>query len=410
MTTLDQLDRFYDILDIAPDDWPVQCTLAMPNDAARQRWPDYPQAALPASGRAGSGRGKNHACAARNGLFEAIEIASTCAWGDEQTITASQADLGDDCIGARQLFGFSERQIAKPDIWNQRLSGIDRIARLPPDTVPIRWIEGHHAATGKAVWLPGDAIRIAGNDDAGLLADSNGAAAGRTPGDAQFRALLELIERDAAARWWYGLRSRPAMDIGAQDQHSQAIRTWFLAHGRSCQICDITTDLGIPVAAAISITDRTGAVSIGFAAGPGLPQAAAAALSELAQMTILTDAAVATGQMRPAVRTWLDTVDAGTPPISRITRAEPLPTRQEAPAPDAKRGLERCLAACISNNCTVVLVNLTRQELGIPVWKAVSPDLCHWKPRFGRPRLLAADGRDAGCRPGTEANEKLLLV
>jgi hypothetical protein len=50
--------------------------------------------------------------------------------------------------------------------------------------------------------------------------------------------------------------------------------------------------------------------------------------------------------------------------------------------------------------------------LGVPVVRCLSAHLCHYKPRFGRARLLAVDDRDGG-RPGgipDKPNAKYLVV
>jgi len=43
---------------------------------------------------------------------------------------------------------------------------------------------------------------------------SNGCAAGNTREEAILQGFLELVERDAAAIWWYGEIRRPAIDLG----------------------------------------------------------------------------------------------------------------------------------------------------------------------------------------------------
>jgi len=45
-------------------------------------------------------------------------------------------------------------------------------------------------------------------------ADTNGCAVGSTRDEAIVRALLELLERDAAATWWYNRLRRPAVNLG----------------------------------------------------------------------------------------------------------------------------------------------------------------------------------------------------
>jgi ribosomal protein S12 methylthiotransferase accessory factor len=113
---------------------------------------------------------------------------------------------------------------------------------------------------------------------------SLGCAAGRTVDAATLSALLELIERDAVALWWRG--GRPAGSL----QHPEAAGFVQAARGgaddRETWFLDLTTDIGIPVAAAIS-SDRDGrSIALGFAARAHVADAMAAAFLELAQMEL----------------------------------------------------------------------------------------------------------------------------
>jgi hypothetical protein len=119
--------------------------------------------------------------------------------------------------------------------------------------------------------------------------DSAGYAAGESFAAASLSALLELVERDAAALWWIGGR-RPRLlsaealasggvgDLLAQLRRgSDARRTWFL---------DLTTDLAIPSVAALSTDRSSTGFACGLAARPRQDEAAAAALLELCQMEL----------------------------------------------------------------------------------------------------------------------------
>src|SRR5205085_9528381 len=48
--------------------------------------------------------------------------------------------------------------------------------------------------------------------------DSNGCAAGNTIEEAIFQGLLELLERDSVATWWYSRVQRPAVDLESFDE------------------------------------------------------------------------------------------------------------------------------------------------------------------------------------------------
>ena len=66
--------------------------------------------------------------------------------------------------------------------------------------------------------------------------------------------------------------------------------------------------------------------------------------------------------------------------------------------------------ACRSAGIGLWFADLTRGAVGVPAVRAISPDLCHIKPRFARPRLLQADAGDLGpVQPGPQDQVPLLI-
>src|SRR5262249_39410792 len=122
----------------------------------------------------------------------------------------------------------------------------------------IAWLKGLDSR-GAPVFVPADAAivgrREAGDQEAVALADSNGAASGASAAVAELAALLELIERDALARWWYGRRARPSIALStvvAGASNAVELIDWLDARSRRTWLVDITSDLDIPALVAIS--------------------------------------------------------------------------------------------------------------------------------------------------------------
>src|SRR5262249_21896023 len=106
--------------------------------------------------------------------------------------------------------------------------------------------------------------------------DSNGCAAGVTAAEAIAHGLLELIERDAAALWWYTRSRRPAVDLDAFGPPLvERLRALFRAAGRTFWALDLTTDLGVPVFAALSAREDDPVEDIIYGFGADLDPAAA---------------------------------------------------------------------------------------------------------------------------------------
>ncbi len=83
------------------------------------------------------------------------------------------------------------------------------------DDRDIAWVEGYSHSTQQPILVPARAVYTDFSDDFDwLTGSSNGLAMGGTNNEALFYGLLELIERDAFLRTWYG--SRPTDEIFAE--------------------------------------------------------------------------------------------------------------------------------------------------------------------------------------------------
>ena len=196
-----------------------------------------------------------------------------------------------------RLLLISEMQGRMAPLWNLRHR--DKHAVPPPvDTaVPIDWIEADGAGRRPAILVPAGLVLLGHPDRERapwLRASSVGAASGVDLHDALERALAEACERDAAAIWWYNRVSRPAMPV-ARDGWIGDVRRWLHDRGRGLEILDLTHDLGVPVAAAVSC-DSAGRHPVLATAAAMTPLGAAeAALREMLLFLLNL------GQLRAAV-------------------------------------------------------------------------------------------------------------
>lgn len=402
---LDAMSDCFEVLTLSPPDWPVMVTAAIAGDKARAAWPAFPEAATLRHERLGHGRGGDAASARRSAIGELVEIASCCDWGDLAVRWHSPGAVGDDGWGPARLNGFSRVQHADRDAWNHRLAGLDWIPPAADPGVEIEWIPADEATTGRTILVPADAVvigrREAGDPAAVSVADTSGCAAGPTCAAAQASALLELAERDATGRWWYGRRPCPVLR-GGVSVLAQEIEHFLERLGRSLWLLDITSDLGIPTIAALAADANGSHVSAGFAARLHRHDAINAALGELMQMDLKIAISRKHGQDLADLETWFGDVGmADVPAGPDQTVQGVLAADDGAPEATPERQIAFCLDRLDRAGCTVAFVDFTRPEFGVPVCRAVSPDLCHWKPRFGRDRL---------AEEGSELHPKLLRV
>ena len=239
---------------------------------------------------------------------------------------------------------------------------------------------------------------------------STGVAAGRTFKSAATHALLELIERDAAALWWIGgRRGRPlALDDPASHAASSLLSTLRAGTSRRATwLLDITTDLDIPCIAAVSVKEDGFGLCCGLAARLTRAEAARAAILEMCQIELgllLAHAKQHAGHtLAPADHIHLaraERIDADSCALLHPT-GSPRPA-DVIPAPaDALAHLAKALDR---GQITAALVDLTRPDFAIPVVRAIAPQL---QPMPGArvtarlARTMAATGGGSSWTGGT---------
>jgi hypothetical protein len=171
--------------------------------------------------------------------------------------------------------------------------GSDRFVRavFAACTIPadrsVDWVPVRRMSDGTSCWFPADlCLRRTGADFVPPLKLSTGCAAGVSREDATLRAMLELVERDAAALWWRGgRRGRPIVPAS----EAATVAATLLAKVRRGQgdrrtvLLDITTDLGVPVVAAFSARPDGYGFALGLGARTSLAEATGSAILELCQ-------------------------------------------------------------------------------------------------------------------------------
>jgi len=278
----------------------------------------------------------------------------------------------------------------------------------------IGWVPARSVTSGMNVWFPADLClrrSTAERDFDPPLKLSTGCAAGVTLEAAALRATLELIERDAAALWWRGGRRGRAIpadgDAGraaaelltALRQGNDSRRTWLL---------DITTDLGIPVVAAVSSATN----GYGFAFGLGCrltqPEAARAAIFEMCQVELgphvvaakrqeSGDDALQEGDLRHLRRTTLIDTRACPllQPIGVADAAEPaIPV-------DPATALQVIGQRLAAHGIAAFSLDLTRADFEIPVVRVLAPGLQLDPCRIVGERLALAIRETGGGAPHT---------
>ncbi len=270
-----------------------------------------------------------------------------------------------------------------------------------PCLVPADWC--FRATAGRPFHVPGAAL-------------STGVAAGQTAEAATLRAILELIERDAVGLWWLGGRRARTLSLESQgccEAHDLLAALRLDNRDRASWLLDLTTDVGVPVIAAVSArADGTGCV-FGFAARLNVADAVRAALFEMCQMELGLNIAEANEELGGPDA--LSDVDRG-----HLARARQIDTTtcallhpvgavvapQSAASDGDAASLRTLVCDLAAKGIDIAVVDLTRSEFAIPVIAAIAPELQLMPSELETRRLCKAR---AAARGGTSFANALSL-
>ncbi len=312
-------------------------------------------------------------------VFEAIERACLMSSDIDDTRINNYTDGAGHSISTAALVNLSARQIAQLG------------TTAPHDTIKSlfsgdgsRSVCGIEPFKGETIRIPALSVLFGEDARVGLppvFASSSGAALRETPEAAFRHGTLELVERDGVAIWWYNRLVPPRLaDAGALPDdlahflHDRPRKTWHLL---------LPTDLGVPAIVALSARADGTAPAIGCAAALDPASAVLSATLELLQgeINLMLMRQAQAGPNPPPVPPLLDwsarTNAFATDYLAGAGHAE-------LPPPCTWDDL---LATLQEKRIDLYHVDLTRPEFGIPVAKAVSPQLRDWLPRFGPGRL-----------------------
>jgi YcaO-like protein with predicted kinase domain len=339
------------------------------------------------------GKGLDLDAARASGLMEAIE-----SWHAEQV-----------AVPLRHAT-WSELQAHRPVVDVSRLPRLSVSAFHPHK--PLLWAEGRNIVSGEDAWVPYEMVHTnfslplpAGSGS--FVMSSNGLASGNHLAEATIHGICEVVERDANALWFAAdadARSATRIDAATiDDEDCREVLRLFEAADVAVGIWDTTTDVGLASFRCLVVDRRPNIFRQLYAVdGSGCHPARGIAL-----LRALTEAAQCrltyiSGTRDDGDREFFERVrnpDA----VARARRGldesrasrpfSAVPTRVTAScADDVAYACERLTAVGIEE---VVVVDLTRAEVGIPVVRVIIPGLeaLHDAPGYvagGRARAVRA--------------------
>ncbi|WP_159447717.1 TOMM precursor leader peptide-binding protein [Streptoalloteichus hindustanus] len=174
-------------------------------------------------------------------IGEVLERYAAGIYDPARFVRASLSELGPKAVDPRELPLGSEREY-------EAVRGV--LFPYEPDLV-IDWVEGVELDTGESRYVPAIAVHLPyvppNRQERLLHPNSTGTAAGSVLPQAVRGGLLEIVERDAAAVFWYNQLVVPTVDWSTLDPGpARTVLERMRSRGIELVAKDITTDLGIP--------------------------------------------------------------------------------------------------------------------------------------------------------------------
>jgi ribosomal protein S12 methylthiotransferase accessory factor len=359
------------------------------------------------------GKGLGAAQSRASCLCEAIERFAGLQQGDEIRRRARLVDLGAEAIHPNHCMGFSARQFEERARINAQQLPFYHVPDPFDEQAEIDWTPVWSLSRQAFRYLPTDYCYYSRSSGSHCPGDSNGAASGNTYEEAILQGLLELIERDSTALWWYNRVRRPGVDLASfQDPRFDRLLAAYRDLGREVWALDLTADLGIPAMAAVSarLTEapplRAGAfaaagesppqICLAFAAHLDARIALGRALSELNQCIPEIRAPLAGEQLDRKVvidkgyEGWLQTATLADHPY---LVADPGADKRMAESyerlwsDDLRDDVHRLQSILEARGLELLVVDQTRSDVDLKVVKVIVPGLRHFWARFAPGRL-----------------------
>lgn len=335
------------------------------------------------------GKGKTIEQARVSALCEALERQCARYQGDEPRVRGSIRELAPAAIDPRSLLLFSDRQYAEgtPRLARARLLATPRSQLVPRPADPDRaidWTPAWSLTEGTRRLVPFHYVFAGAPQPVAercCMWDSNGCAAGNCLEEAVLQGLLELVERDATAIWWYNRVARPEVDLDSFAQpYFHRVRAHYGEAGHQLWVLDLTHDLGIPAVIALARERHGDRYAAGLGCHLDLELAVQRALTELHQVfdpehrhdPLFVQSEIGDDRfLRPA------------PDLAPCTAASHANQRCD----DLREDIALCMQRLRRAGLDVIVADYSRPDVALTTVKVMVPGLRHFWPRFAPGRL-----------------------
>jgi ribosomal protein S12 methylthiotransferase accessory factor len=351
---------------------------------------------------ASCGKGISEAQAKVSALCEAIERYSGELTGGELRVTRAWRDWKEgEALHPNEIMHYSTRQYAERETWNEKGSRFNRVPQWLDENTPIDWTPLWSLTAQRHKYLPTQLVYYRSPASEGdktfyALACSNGSAAGNTMEEAVLQGFFELVERDAAALWWYNRLRRPAVAVETFGEPYLVELTahYRQHHQRAAWAMDLTSDLGIPVFVAVSkmLEGEEERLLFGYGCHLDARIALQRAFAEMNQMVGIADVGEdgALSLKDGETLEWLHHATLANQPYMA---ADPHQPRRQfgdyaiQHSGEFLQDINHCRGIIEAQGMEMLVLDQTRADVGMPVVKVVVPGLRHFWARYAPGRL-----------------------
>jgi ribosomal protein S12 methylthiotransferase accessory factor len=328
----------------------------------------------------------------RGGELTGGELRVTCALRDWKN--------GEACH-PNDIMRYSTQQYAEREAWNKKDSRFNRVPEPLDENTPIDWTPLWSLTAQRHKHLPTQLVYYRaqaseGDDTFYAMGCSNGNAAGNTLEEAILQGFLELVERDAVALWWYNRLPKPgvAVETFGEPYLLELAEHYRKHYQRVTWALDLTSDLGIPVFAAVSkmVDGKEERLLFGLGCHLDARIALQRAFAEMNQMLGMAHAGEG-GELSledSETLEWLRHATVANQPYMAADPDQPLERFSDYPmqhSGEFLQDIKHCRSIIEAQGMEMLVLDQTRADVGMPVVKVVVPGLRHFWARYAPGRL-----------------------
>ncbi|GAB5522355.1 MAG: TOMM precursor leader peptide-binding protein [Roseivirga sp.] len=327
------------------------------------------------------GKGVSKEQAMTSALGEAFERQAAQYTGDEEVIFSTADQLPHRTFKPGELSPFSPEQYKGFSAYSRASLQNPQWVKPLPENQPIHWTKGWSLSQEEFVYFP-FAHCFANSpyqDHCHSLYTHNGNAAGNTREEALLQGLLELIERDTTAIWWYNQIPRPEISKDIVPAKNRAMIEKTIAEEWNYWLLDISADIHVVSCVAVGCHKKTGRFVMGFGSHLDVGIATQRALTEMYQLIVIKDKV--TGPFD------FDAI----PPHPFLFPAKKLAKKELSDYPAVPRDICSSITHVMTELKAVGLelcvVDYSRPDIPLKTLKVIVPGLCHFWPQLAAKRL-----------------------